>query len=122
MASSDDPRARAQALLDQLSAAADLGASCERFGLLGHQVAEFAEASRERVRRDAEAFLVEQFDAVLATVSPRQKGEDASWRGTTARELASTAAREDLESALRDLSRLRSAVDCLRAGASAKRS
>ena len=107
--------------MDQLAAASDLRASCERFGLLGHQVAEFAERSRERVQRDAEAFLVEQFDAVLAAASPRQKGEDASWRGTTARELASTAAREDLESALRDLSRLRAAVECLRGSNLGKR-
>ena len=107
------PRQEAQELLERFAAAADLRASCERFGLLGQEVAEFADAASARTRAEAENFLETQFDRILALISPKQRGEDRSWRQNSARELARSAAGEDLEAALRDLSRLRVAAERL---------
>ena len=108
-----EPRQHAQDLLDRFAAAADLRASCERFGLLGQELADFADAASERTRAHAETFLEAQFDRILAVISPQQGGQDRSWRQNSARELARSAAGEDLEAALRDLSRLRVAVEAL---------
>ena len=112
-ADSPQPQHEAQELLDRLAAAADVRVSCERFGLLGQELADFADAASERTRVHALRFLEAQFDRILALVSPHQRGQDRSWRHTSARELAQHAAGEDLEAALRDLSRLRVAVEHL---------
>ena len=114
--------AEAQGLLDRFTAAADLRASCERFGLLGHEVVAFAEAARQEAQVDAERFVEQQFDRLLEIICPRTRGEDRNWRSDTARELARGATREDLEGALRDLGRLRAAAETLgsaRAGSGA---
>jgi hypothetical protein len=104
---------QAQDLLDRFSAADDLSASCERFGLLGHQVVAFAREARAAAKVDAERFLELQFDRMLAVMCPRERGEDRNWRRDSARELARSAAREDLEGAVRDLGRLRAALETL---------
>ena len=108
-----DAQREAEALLARLAAARDLRASCERFGLLGHEVAAFAESALAEVHADAESFLVRQFDRILALSCKAKRGEDANWRALSARELAGAAAQDDLESALRDLGRLRAAAETL---------